>query len=308
MSENHQPKHDALEEAIAAFQRMTVPDRPPDTEMLARLGTVAADSARLVSVPIPPKRRYLMRLLVPSAAVAASLLAGLTLFVLNSTPTFALGDAVKAAEKHKLVKYKQKETTTNEQGQTATTDYEVFADLKASRFRKESRHRFADPDDMEKLIEEVHVDVTDFANARHLMSHTHPGGKFLPPRKDAFLGPTEKNNFKSFIDSLREFQQKKGVTSGKDTLGGRETIRFRFEDEEQLKDGSLTTTLWVDAKTKLPVRLDHKLSFKTQTVQLVGTDFEWDPDLPKGFKNVDELFSTRPPPGYTLDDQTKNEK
>jgi hypothetical protein len=39
------------------------------------------------------------------------------------------------------------------------------------------------------------------------------------------------------------------------------------------------------------------------------TNFEWDPEL-KGFKNLDELFSTTPPEGYKVIDlrQKKDEK
>jgi hypothetical protein len=40
---------------------------------------------------------------------------------------------------------------------------------------------------------------------------------------------------------------------------------------------------------------------------LAWTEFSWDPDLPQGFESWDELFSTRPPAGYALDDRTKSE-
>jgi hypothetical protein len=40
----------------------------------------------------------------------------------------------------------------------------------------------------------------------------------------------------------------------------------------------------------------------------VWTDFEWDPELPGEFRNLDQLFSTRPPDGYAIDDQTKKDK
>lgn len=131
------------------------------------------------------------------------------------------------------------------------------------------------------------------------------------PRKEAWLGrlPGDPKKCQTFLNALQDFQQKKGVTSGKDTLGERETIRFRCEDEKEIEDATLTTTLWVDAKTKLPVREEFKISYKTgMTTQIVHTDFEWDPELPKGIKNLDELFSTKPPEGYALDDQTQKDK
>jgi hypothetical protein len=138
------------------------------------------------------------------------------------------------------------------------------------------------------------------------MTLTHPGGKTLPPLKQAYLHPTEKNNYKSYIDVLREFQKKKGVTRGKDTIAGRETVRFRFEEEIEL--GTLTTTLWVDVKTDLPVREHVSLSDKSgTTTEWLKTDYEWDPELPKGFKSLDELFSTKPPEGYKVEDKTQKD-
>lgn len=52
-----------------------------------------------------------MRLFVPSAAVALVLLGGLALSLLNSTPSVALADVVKAAENHNLVRFKQTQIT-----------------------------------------------------------------------------------------------------------------------------------------------------------------------------------------------------
>src|SRR5262249_17818166 len=105
--------------------------------------------------------------------------------------------------------------------------------------------------------------------------------------------------------SLEEFEQKAGVTQVKDNLGGLATVKYCF------KDGNETRSLWVDAKTRLPVWMEQELTDRAVSVvrdRFVWTDFEWDPELPKGFANLDELFSTRPPEGYTLDDQTRDKK
>jgi hypothetical protein len=86
MSETRQPSHDPLEAAIGAFQGMSVPDRPPDEQVLARLGATRSDSVR--SVPIRPasQRRYVMHLLISSGVAAVLLLGGLALFRLKRTP------------------------------------------------------------------------------------------------------------------------------------------------------------------------------------------------------------------------------
>jgi hypothetical protein len=164
MNENHQGSHDPLDEAISAFQRMSVPDRPPDENVLRELGSRQSNIGRPFSILIPSKRRFLMRFLLPSAAAALVLIGGLALFVLNSGPARALDDVVKATEKHKLVKFKEKLTTDDGRGGKAKNDYTVFTDLKASRFRKENSFKFQG--DGEKSIEEVGITVTDYTKER----------------------------------------------------------------------------------------------------------------------------------------------
>jgi RNA polymerase sigma factor (sigma-70 family) len=305
MTDDQQPTPDPLEEALEAFRRMAVPDRPSDADVLAQLGRRLGDTAQPASIPAPSRRRYLMRLVVPSAAAAVLLAVGLGFLLLNGTAPIALADVVKAAQKYRLVRYKQQQTT-DTKDMVGVTDSTVYGDLKGRRFRSESRHQFMDPDDREKFIEEVSVSVTDLAKDRHLMTSTHPGGKVLPPRKEAWLGRCgSAKNDKTFLENLRDFQQKKGVTSGRDKLDGRETVRYRLEEK-----GS-TTTLWVDAATKLPVRMEYEQIDPTPDItrnRFVWTDYEWDPELPRGFRNLDELFSTTPPKGYTLDDQTRQDK
>jgi hypothetical protein len=305
MGDNRQPQDDPLEEAVKAARQMTVPDRPTDASVLTRLGTIPGETTPVVPVPASPKWRFLMRLAVPSAA-ALLLLGGAALVVLTNTPSPTLADVVKAAQKYKLVKYKQVQTTDTKDF-VGTTESTVYADLKALRFRIESLNRFQDPDDRTKRIEEVNVSVQDVPKGRHLMTNTHPGGKVRPPRKDAWLGRAGggAKNSKSFLENLQEFQQKKGVTQLKDKVGGVETIRYRLEEDKQ------TVSIWVDAQTKLPVRMEQEFTDPTPDItrnRFVWTDFEWDPGLPKGFRNLDALFDTTPPEGYALTDETKNDK
>jgi hypothetical protein len=247
-----------------------------------------------------------MRLVVPSAAAALVLLGSAAVFLLTATPSPTLADVGKAAEKYNLVKYKQAQTTDTKDLVGAPTESTVYADLKALRFRSESRHQFMDPDDRTLFIEEVSLSIVDTPNDRHLMTTTHPGGKVRPPRKDAWLGRVggEKNGM-SFLENLQELQQKKGVIQVKDKLDGVETIKYRLEEHKQ------TVSLWVDAKTKLPVRMEQEFTDPTPDITrntFVWTDYEWDPKLPKGFKDLDALFDTTPPKGYALTDETKNDK
>lgn len=299
MNESHQPQADALQEAIGAFRQMTVPERPSDAEVLLRIDFTQAKTLRPVSISLPSNRRLFMRFMVPSAAAVLLMLGGLGWFLLGTSSSVALADVTKAAEKHKLVKYKMTQTNTTSDGNSGTSDYTNYADLKALRIRSELVVNLT-PD-----VKQYFVSVQDTPNDRTLTTISHDGVVgTINPRKDATLRRVgeERKKMKSFLENLAEFQQKNGATSGKDTLSGREMIRFRVE-----ADGN-TKSLWVDAKTKLPFRVETESVFPTGTLKEVQTDFEWDPPLPKGFTKLDELFSIKPPEGYTLDDQTKKEK
>lgn len=86
MSENQQPNHDLLEEGIHAFQRMSVPERPLDAEVLAQFGTRQGDLSQPSRIPLPSPRRFRMHVMVSSTAAAVLLSAGLALFLRNSSP------------------------------------------------------------------------------------------------------------------------------------------------------------------------------------------------------------------------------
>jgi hypothetical protein len=264
-----------LDEAIAAFQRMPVPDRPSDADVLARLG------------PVPKKGRHLLRLVVPPAAAAVLFVGGLGLLLLHGTAPLALADVVKAAGKHRLVRYQQQQITDTKEHGCTRVDSVIYADLTAPRLRSESRLDDADGRGIRLSIHDAH---------RHLITDSR--------RKTAWLGGAPEG-YKSLLCCLEEFQQKEGVAQVPDRLGTLATIKHHLQEQHQ------TTLLWSDLNTKLPVRMEQEFIDPTPDVsrkKLVWTDFAWDPEVPGGFRDVQELFSTRPPDGYTLDDQTKEKK
>lgn len=97
MGPHQQPGPDALEEAIAAFRGMSVPERPPDAGVLARLAGRPADAPRPSRLPIPSRRRIYMRILLSSAAAAMLLLGALALLRRNGPPTQPAPAAATAA-------------------------------------------------------------------------------------------------------------------------------------------------------------------------------------------------------------------
>jgi hypothetical protein len=277
MSEQ-QPALNSLNEAIEAFQRMTVPQGPSNAGVLAHLGDRESTTARPVTSPSPSTwRRYLLGLLVPSAA-AALLVAGLVgWLLLSSRASVALADVVKATEKHKLVRYRE-QITKYKDNSDARHESIVHADLRAPRLRSESLLASS-------ASEAVFLSVHD--GRLHLTTNSR--------QKTARLDPAPKG-YKSVLCCLEEFEQKKGVVQGPDKLGELKVVKYHLEEDMQ------TTTLWVDARTKLPLRWEQVFfgSPADSPRLLVWTDFAWDPELPKRFQSLDELFSTRPPDGYTL--------
>jgi len=288
MSEHQEPTHDSLEEAIGAFQQVSVPEAPPDAAILARLEDERTDRARPVAIPSSPKSRDLpRRLLIPPAAAAVLLLGGMGLLLLNGSASLALADVVKATAKHKLVRYHEQQIAEAKEQPGAVLASTVYADFTAPRLYRESRVH--DPSG-----ESVLLSVHD--GKHHLTTSSR--------QKTARLALAPKG-YKSLLCCLEEFEQKKGVTQEKGALDGRPTVKYRHAE------GTQTTVLWVDGRTKLPLRMEQESIDPSPGITcstLVWTDFAWDPELPPGFRSLEELFSTRPPDGYTLDDQTRGGK
>jgi hypothetical protein len=219
-----------------------------------------------------------MRVLVPSAAAAAVLLGVAGLVFLHTSSPIALAGVIKAAEKHKLLRVTRTQLTETTdrvapRGELTSTEY---WDLKAPRTRAESR-----------VGDQALLDVQDYVKGRQLMTNSKT------KTATVFLRKAQK---RSFLDNLRKLQERKETTSAKDTLDGREIVKY------SLKEGNNTTALWVNPKTRLPVRLEYEMINPTPTITLnryTWTDFAWDPELP-GVSSLDELFSTVPPQGYQV--------
>jgi len=280
MNEPRQPLRDPLDEVIASFQRMDLPARPQDAEVLARIDAERKSKAESVAIPLAPNRPgYVVRLLAPSAAAAVVLILGIGLLLLNDTTSIALADVVKATAKHKLVRYREQQV----RGAKTLTST-VYADFTAPRLYSESR--------IDEPNGAVLLSVHD--GRHHLTTNSH--------EKTATLNFAPKG-YKSLLCCLEEFQQKKDVTQEWSDLAGCAAVKYRYVDSKE------TITLWIEPSTKLPLRLEQTLvDSGSPRRTLIWTDFAFDPDLPPGVTNLNELFSTRPPDGYALDDRTKREK
>jgi hypothetical protein len=251
------------------------------------------------------------------ASVLAVVLGGF-LFTGISTP--ALADVLKAATRHKLVKYTITQTTEDRRNGTADGVEVSYADLRAPRFRSQSGGKFLNRtvqgssvwihdgrkgESLHVLTETVIEDAID-KDTPDFLKELLRSGKF--PRKEARLLPAVTDFTpatgtvgKSLLENLHELEQHKDVTAVKDRRDGKSLLKYRLED------GKTTTTLWVDATTELPIRMEREIIDHTPDIarnRWVLSDFEWDPELSE-FKSLDDLFSTTPPVGYKLTDERK---
>ncbi|SIN86301.1 hypothetical protein SAMN05444166_1326 [Singulisphaera sp. GP187] len=271
MSEDHRSGHDTLESAVREFQRMPAPDRPSDEALLALLATHRPAAGRSLLFPYTFTRRFLMR---PAFryTVAAVVVVALGWLLMGPAGTIALADVVKAAKKHSFVHYTETQVTEGKgNGMRGELTWSVDGDLKVARYRKVSRIKYADG-------EAILVDVQDLPRGVHLMTNSR--------EKTAWISRHAPKWTKTFVESLQELQQKKGVTSAKERLEERETVKFLVE-----KDGG-TVTLWIDSTTRLPVRLEYEFPLN----KIIWSDFQWDPEV----KEPDRLFNTEIPEGYAV--------
>ena len=265
-----------------------------------------------------------MRVTIWSTA-AAVLVAVSALLLFTGSASVALADVIKAAEKHKLVKYTMTQADETKDGSSVIPSVQVaYADLKSPRFRLEQRDlgTMMGALDFESIfIRDVSKNVT-----MHILTEViTKKGKTDPdlikklkgfealgvPRKvvtynkayDDFTPATSDQN-KSILENIRDLEKHKDAVPTKGKLKGKAVLKYRIEEEHKI------TLLIVDAATKLPVRMEYELTdpkilHPTVTkMKFVLSDFEWDPEL-RGFANLDEVFSTTPPKGYKVDDLRK---
>src|SRR5262245_9714888 len=234
MSAHQEPRYESLDEAVEAFQRMNVPARPRDTDVLARLTAELDGNAPSVAIPCAPSRRGYLRVLVPSAAAAILVMLGIGFLLLDGGASIALADVVKAAAKHKLVRYREQQISDAKTQIGANVESAVYADFTAPRLYSESR--------------------IDDPEGKSVLGIVHDGKHHLTTNsrlRSAKLDRAPKG-YKSVLCCLEDFEKKQGVTREKCDLDGRRAVKYRHVD------GNQTTTLWVDPNSKLPLRMEQE--------------------------------------------------
>ncbi|WP_435021382.1 hypothetical protein TA3x_002345 [Tundrisphaera sp. TA3] len=305
----------------AAFRRLAVPDRPPDALILARL----AAEARRSPAPPHPIRRFLMRPTVRYSSAAALILLAAGFLSLTPRPSMALEEVIKATEKHGLVRFKMTQTSDDrETGLTGSLVSTVYVDLRHSRLRQEVAHLT-----LNGAVAFTYAAVYDYEADRCLFCTTNRIIKEEAQAKDEMdawmirnakergltdqkkaivsrVAQTQTDDIKpmsdlgkgrTLLDSLRKLQANPATTSFRGNLDGREATKYR------LVEGNLTSVLWVDDATKLPIRIEFTSVDPSPRIarnEWVYTDFAWDP----AGADPAVLFGTLPPAGFEVKDTT----
>ncbi|WP_406698200.1 hypothetical protein V5E97_05035 [Singulisphaera sp. Ch08] len=129
-----------------------------------------------------------------------------------------------------------------------------------------------------------------------VISNTSQGKTLMldPSSKSALLiesKPHEKpkeNSGVGLVESFRKLEASDGVPAGEKEIGGVKARGFRVK---KLHDEMV---FWIDPNTKLPLLVETTSQVQGKEIRTTLSEFVINPD-------VDEaLFSTEPPPGYTL--------
>jgi uncharacterized protein (TIGR03067 family) len=292
MSDNLLPHNDdPVDLVVVAFQRVPVPERPDDRAMFALLAGLQPG----IHCPVPTtprsNRGFFRRPAFQVAAMATILLTGGVWWLLNPPRSVALSQVIQTIERQKVVRYKIGVTVHDNRG-SHNSVITSYCDFQTPRTREE--HRWPNVNgEMGQLRE---VQIVDYTTWQFLtLDLKYNAARIGHYQIQQRLG---QRNY-SILDQMRYMQDDMDTTSEKSTLDGRDVLQYRLE-----KDGR-TAVLWVNSSNKLPARVEttfrHQLGMFSR---LVFTDFEWD------LKGADqsELFGMKLPKGYTMVDDSADEK
>jgi hypothetical protein len=324
-------RHDEpLDRAIAEIQRMAVPAPPgPDT----LLALIPAQSQPAAAERDFGRKRLAMRRVYQVATAAAAIIVLATGWLMLGPPaTLAIAEVIEATTSHKVVRYnletsaeikmKTSAHQNEEEFVPATNQEVVYFDLTSPRFRIELHQKTLNGTvqsdwvtiqdnqrDRTLVMSSLALIVTEDETKDHnqlqaikMFKAGDDAGKRarLFRVSDKGVKPfTNMKTDKTFLEILQAFQDRRDVVATQDVLDGRDSRKYRLDQP------GVSSIVWVDIKTKLPIRIEQELidpSPKTRRWKWVYSDFRWDVDV----GNLDEFFSTTPPADYRLEDHTKD--
>ena len=248
-------EHDPLDEVIADFQRIPLPDTPDHAVLLSRLTSGPAERYEASFALFSRARSLLMRPAFRYFSAAAILLGTLAWFALGFSSSVAFAEVIKATEQHKLVRYQLRQIDDYKKHGAAESTRTVHADLTRPRLRFEHKGTT-----LNKVLEFHSVMVQDNQKARFLklisnvqiVDESHADAlqakvikivkeKGLANRKAYLYDLTQDDGTplnlddlvkgRTLLESLHELQSHADTVSTRDRLDGREVLKYRLPGE-----------------------------------------------------------------------------
>ena len=328
MNTKHRSDSDEiLETAIMTVRTTHLPETPSTRELLSRLPgqTYTDDSQSTITQPI--LRPFHVRPTVLKYGAALAFVVVAAFFLPSASTPSALAEVVANARNHRLVqcrletlaRVKMKLRADREAEYVdARSDEIVYFDLVNPRFRVDRRERTLNgtvdsqwiivqdnqknrmliTSSMRLAVEEKDTKDPDQLNG--IAAFRESGGNKKVARifraNDGKAKPfLHQNSKKTLLEILDHLQVQNDVDAVADEIDDRPADRFVF------KNGNQTITMWADSESKLPVRIEEQQSNvipDRKFTKWTYTDFEWD----KKGADMNQLFSTKPPTGYVVED------
>lgn len=266
-----------------------------------------------------------------TSAAAVIVISAVGWWALLPTTAAALAEVLEATNSYRIVRYQlntfaevkmRLSADRGEEFVPATSLDTVYFDLTAPRFRVERREKT-----LNDTVQSDWVTIQDSRKNRTLVTSSQAlivtkedtidpdqlkmiemfeesgqAGKvarLVRVGGDGLIPFTNVKTDKTFLEILADFQERADIKATDGKVDGQETRKY------ELSEPGMTTTLWVDVKSKLPIRIEQEAVNPKPNVRRwkwIYSGFEWDVNVP----NPDELFSTDPPTGYTLEDHTNS--
>jgi outer membrane lipoprotein-sorting protein len=269
---NHDHSEDLLDRAAEALRSMATPAGPPAELARATIERLHSQTKTPDLVRLAKRREKMLRIARYSTALAAGLLIALalgTLAILNHTTPAAFAGVLEN------VRQADSLTFTNKQKIGNNPTLEVKGYLQREHFRWELQGVLAFVADFEaKSVVEL-----------NLIAKTATGRPFPKGDNHPFANP---------IQAIEHAKPDDAKLVRTETLDGKTVDLYEMNKIDFMGSrGDGTTSVWVDRKTGLPVKilLDDPGDKPGSSVRLEFDDFEWNKQLDEKLFKIPEDFT-----------------
>ena len=263
---------DVVDRAIRCVREAPVPNGPPPDVLEAVLAAGGPWAAKPKARTIRERIFKMNRITRIAAAIAiAAGIAGLFVWLVTGNGV-AFADVLEKVRSARTVRFKIKAQVELMPGTVQEFDSDVMV---------------LEPGKIRQTMPGGGVMISDSQQGRFLT--------LLPGQKKAIVTeatgqPQDQNqNQMTFIEQLRNLQEGSEERLGEEEIDGRTATGFRVRGKE-----GWDWTIWADAETGLPVRVEVKADTFGTGMPVVMSDFVF------GEEMDESLFSLTPPEGYTV--------